>query len=55
MHEPNSRIELRITRQPLLQSGYADQNQPKLPLVEDRPDLFEARHAMPVRLVDQNE
>jgi hypothetical protein len=24
-----------------------------LPLVEDRPDLFEARHAKPVRLVDQ--
>src|SRR5450755_341652 len=40
MHESNSRVELRITRQPLLQSGNADQNQPNLPLVENRPDLW---------------
>ena len=55
MHEPDARIELRKTSDPLLNARHAYEHHAGLALVKDRPHLFEAVHLKPVRLIHQDQ
>jgi hypothetical protein len=55
VHEADPGIELRIPGHALLDTRHADQNYATLILVKDRPNLFEAGHAQPVRLIEDDQ
>jgi len=52
MDEADAEIELRIASQTLFEARHADQYQPDPSLIENAPDVFEARHLEPVGFVN---
>lgn len=55
MNKANPGIELSVPRQALLETGHADQHDRHSTLIEDVSNLFEARGAQPVGLVENDE